>query len=154
MKPSKLEIINRKAKHDYFFDAEFDAGIILTGTEIKSIREGHAHINDAYCSFEKEGLMIRNMYIKEYKYGTYNNHEPRRKRQLLLKKTELKKLLKKVKEKGFSIIPYKLYLSERGYVKILIELARGKKSYDKRNSLREKDDERKLDRIKKQQENY
>ena len=109
-----IEIINRKAKFEYHFLAEFEAGIKLTGTEIKSIRNGEANLKDAYCLFKNGELWVKSMYIAEYKFGNQNNHETRRDRKLLLRKPELRKLERKVKEKGFSIVPYRMYISERG----------------------------------------
>ena len=149
-KPAKLEIVNNRAKYEYFFTATFEAGIILQGTEIQSIRLGHVNLRDAYCIFKKGELYIRSMYIKEYEFGTYANHEPRRMRKLLLRRSELKKLERRVKERGFTIVPYKLYLSERGLAKIEIALSQGKKSHDKRQSIKERDAKRDLARMKKQ----
>ena len=146
----KIEIINRKAKFEYHFLAEFEAGIILTGTEIKSMRLGEVNLKDAYCLIRDGEILIKSLFIAEYKYGNQNNHETRRDRKLLLRKTEIKKLDKKVKEKGFSIVPYKMYIGERGFAKITVALAQGKKSYDKRESLKQKDNKRELDRVKKQ----
>ena len=146
---SKIEITNRRASFEYHFEQEYEAGLALTGTEIKSLRAGNANINDAYCLFENGELWIRNMYIAEYEYGTDNNHEPRRNRKLLLRKTELRKLERRVKEKGFTIIPFRLFFSERGFAKLKIELASGKKSYDKRESIKQREDKRSLDRLKK-----
>jgi len=148
-KSSKVEITNRRAAFEYHFEQQYEAGIALTGTEIKSIRAGNTNINDAYCIFENGEMWVRNMYIAEYEYGTSNNHEPRRNRKLLLRKAELKKLDRRVREKGFTIIPYKLFLSERGFVKMIIQLASGKKSFDKRETIKARDDKRDLDRIKK-----
>lgn len=148
-KPRKVEIVNRKAKFEYHFLTEIEAGIILSGTEIKSIRANNANLKEAYCVFQNGELYIKGMHIAEYKYGTHNNHEPVRTRKLLVKKAELKKLERKVKEKGHTIVPYKLYISERGFAKVLIELAQGKKSYDKRESIKARDSKRDLDRIKK-----
>jgi len=148
-KNRKIEIVNRKAKFEYKFLSEFEAGIMLTGTEIKSIRAGEANLKEAYCLFLRGELFIRNMFIAEYKYGTHNNHEVRRDRKLLLKKQELKKLLRKVKEKGMTIVPYKLFISERGFAKIDIALATGKRQYDKRATMKDRDNKRELDRIKK-----
>lgn len=145
----KIEIVNRKASFEYHFLAEYEAGIMLTGTEIKSIREANANLKEAFCTFKSDGLYIRNMFIAEYKYGTIHNHETKRTRKLLLKKQELKKLQRKVKEKGLTIVPYKLYLSERGLAKLDIRLAQGKKSYDKRQSIKERDNKREMDRVKK-----
>lgn len=148
-KQKEIMIINRKAKHEFFFHSEYEAGLILTGTEIKSIRESSANIKEAYCFFLKGELWIRNMYIAEYKFGTYNNHEPRRPRKLLLTKRELKKLERRVSEKGFTVVPYKLYIGERGYAKLLVILASGKKKFDKRATMKERENKRDLDRIKK-----
>ena len=148
-KPKNLEIVNRRAKYEFHFINEYEAGIMLTGTEIKSIRLGHCNLSDAYCYFDKGELWIKSMYVKEYKFGTYSNHEPRRNRKLLLKKSELRKLEKKVKERGFSIIPYRLYLSERNLVKLEIALGQGKRAFDKRNAIKERENKRDLARIKK-----
>ncbi|HFA50342.1 MAG TPA: SsrA-binding protein SmpB [Bacteroidetes bacterium] len=143
------EIINRKAKYEYHFHSKYEAGIMLQGTEIKSIRNGHVSLSDAYCLFKGEELFLKSMYIKEYENGTYANHETRRDRKLLLHKKELKKLLRRVKEKGFSIVPYRVYFSDRNLVKVEIALAQGKKAYDKRESIKAKDNKRDLDRLKK-----
>ncbi|MEM6725957.1 MAG: SsrA-binding protein SmpB [Bacteroidota bacterium] len=144
-----VNIVNRKAKHEYFFDLVIEAGIVLQGTEIKSIRAGQAGIADAYCHFDNGELYVKNLYIGEYKFGTYNNHDPRRDRKLLLKRPELKKLERRVKEKGFTLVPFRLFISERGYAKLEVALARGKKSYDKRESIKDRDNKRQLDRLKK-----
>ncbi len=144
------EIVNRKAKFEYTFLQEFDAGIMLVGTEVKSLRSGNGNLSDAYCLFKNGELYIKSLYIGEYDHGNINNHEPRRDRKLLLKKTELKKLDKRVKEKGFTIIPYKIFFSERGLVKIQIVLGQGKKSYDKRDSIKDRDMKRDMDRMKKE----
>lgn len=148
-KKKEIEIVNRKAKFEYFFVEEMEAGIMLQGTEIKSIRAGNVNLNDAYCYFKDGELYIRSLYIKEYAFGTYDNHEPRRPRKLLLKKRQLKKLEKKVKEKGFTIVPYRVYMTERGFAKVEIALAQGKKSYDKRNSIKDKDMKRDMARMRK-----
>jgi SsrA-binding protein len=145
----KIEITNRRATYEYFFEAEFEAGIVLLGTEIKSIRDGNVNLNDAWCLFEKGELWIKNMYISEYEYGTDNNHTTRRDRKLLLRKPELKKLDKKVREKGHTIIPYKLFVTDRGFAKLKIELATGKKSFDKRSTIQARDEKRNLDRLRK-----
>lgn len=144
-----IEIKNRKAAFEFKFLQEYEAGIQLTGTEIKSIRAGNANLNDAFCFFKKGELFVKNMFVAEYELGTIYNHETRRLRKLLLKKTELKKLEKRVSEKGFSIVPYRLYISERGFVKLEIQLAQGKKAYDKRDSIKERDNKREMDRLKK-----
>lgn len=145
----QVNIINRRAKFEYYFKDTLEAGIKLTGTEVKSIRLNNAHLSDAYCYFKDGALYVKSMYIAEYENGTYNNHEPRRERKLLLKKRELKKLFKKKEEKGMTIIPYKLYFSERGYAKLQIALAEGKKQHDKRATIKERDNKRELDRLKK-----
>jgi len=143
------EIKNRKAKFEYNFLQGFEAGIMLKGTEVKSLRKGEGNLNDAYCHFTNGELFIKSMYIAEYTFGNVNNHETRRDRKLLLKKTELKKIEKRISEKGFTLVPYRVFFSERGHAKIELFLAQGKKSYDKRQSIKEKDSKRDLDRIKK-----
>lgn len=148
-KKKQVEIVNRRAEFEYHFLDTFEAGISLTGTEIKSLRGGNANINDAFCFFENGELYIKNMYIKEYAFATYFNHEARRTRKLLLRKLELRKLERRVKERGLTIVPYRLYFSERGFAKVEIALAQGKKSFDKRESIKEKDQRRDLDRMKK-----
>ena len=149
-KTKATEYLNKKASYEYFLTDHFEAGIQLQGTEIKSIRSGHVSLTDSYCAFDNPtALMVRNLYIKEYEFGTYDNHEPRRARKLLLKKQELKKILKKVKEKGNTIVPVKLFISERGFAKLVIALATGKKSHNKRDSIKDKDQKREMDRIKK-----
>ncbi len=145
----KVEITNRRAAYEYHFVQELEAGLVLTGTEIKSIRAGNVNLNDAYCVFENRELYVRNMFIAEYELGTDNNHEPRRVRKLLLRKPELRKLERRVKEKGFTIVPFKLTINERGFAKLTIELAGGKKSYDKRQTIKAREDKRDLDRMKK-----
>ncbi len=144
------ETVNKKARYEYQFIDNYEAGIQLLGTEIKSIRAGHVNLNDAYCLFKDGELTIRSLYIKEYAFGSHENHEARRTRKLLLKKKELQKLEKKVKERGFTIVPYRLYINERGFAKLEIALAQGKKAYDKRDSIKQKDQKRDLDRMKKQ----
>ncbi|MGE5382382.1 MAG: SsrA-binding protein SmpB [Omnitrophica WOR_2 bacterium] len=141
-----IAIRNKKASFEYFLTDEFTAGIILTGTEIKSIREGKANLTDSYCAFEGTELYIKNLHISEYKYGTYSNHEPKRDRKLLLNKRELRKLLTKTKEKGLTIIPTLLFINEDGLAKVNISVAKGKKHYDKRETLKTKDTQREIDR--------
>ena len=148
-KKKQIEFVNRKASFEYQFIDKYEAGIVLQGTEIKSIRNGAVNLKDSYCFFQKGELFVKSLFIGEYKYGTYANHETRRTRKLLLKKQELKKLEKKVKERGFTIVPYRLYISERGLAKLEIALAQGKRSYDKRESIKERDNKRDLDRLKK-----
>jgi SsrA-binding protein len=141
-----MEIKNRRSRFEYHISASFSAGIALTGTEVKSIRDGKAGLVDSYCYFFKEELYIKNMYIAEYKLGTHNNHDPRRLRKLLLNRSELKKLQTKVKERGFTIVPLRIFLSEKGLIKLEIALAQGKKTYDKRQSIKAKDLKREMDR--------
>lgn len=143
------QIVNRKAKFEYQFVRTYEAGIMLKGTEVKSIRKGETNMNDAYCLFVNGELIIKSLYIAEYDHGNINNHETRRDRKLLLKKAELKKIEAKAKEKGFAIVPYRIFLSERNLIKIEIATAQGKKSYDKSHSIKEKDAARDLERMKK-----
>ena len=145
---SKINIKNRKASFEYQFIATFVAGISLVGTEIKSIRNNKANISDAYCVFVDEELFVKKLHIDEYPNGGYLNHEPKRDRKLLLNRKELNKMLGKVKEKGNSIIPIRLFINEKGKAKLEIALAKGKKVYDKRESIKEKDQKRDMDRIK------
>ncbi|MDA0682702.1 MAG: SsrA-binding protein SmpB [Bacteroidetes bacterium] len=144
---SNINIKNRKASFEYQFIATFVAGISLVGTEIKSIRNNQANISDAYCVFMDEELYVKNLHIAEYPNGGYANHEPKRDRKLLLNKQELHKMLGKVKEKGNAVIPIRLFINESGKAKLEIALARGKKIYDKRESIKENDQKRDMDRI-------
>ena len=139
-------INNKKARFEYEILEKFNAGIVLQGSEIKSIRNGKASINEAYCAIENGELWIRNMHISIYTEATINNHEPLRLRKLLLKHQELKKITKKLKDVGISIIPLKVYVSEKGWAKMEIALAKGKKLFDKRESIKKKDVQRQLDR--------
>jgi len=148
-KQKKIEIINRKAKFEYSFIQEYEAGLMLKGTEVKSLRNGDGNLSDAYCLFVGNELYVKSMYIAEYHFGNINNHETRRDRKLLLRKPELKKIHRRVTEKGLTLVPYKLFFSERGFAKLVIQLAQGKKSFDKRQSIKEKDVQRDLDRIQK-----
>ena len=143
---NEITIKNKKARHEFFLMQEITAGIQLTGTEIKSIRAGKASIADAYCSFSGEELFVRAMHIAEYTYGTHYNHEPKRDRKLLLTKRELKKLKIKVNERGFTIIPVVLFINENGLAKLTIALAKGKHAYDKRETLKQQDIKREIDR--------
>ncbi|MDL2243053.1 SsrA-binding protein SmpB [Bacteroidales bacterium OttesenSCG-928-K03] len=143
-----IEIKNKKAEYQYYLMGEYTAGLVLTGTEIKSIRAGKANLTDAYCAFIGDELFVMNMHISEYKYGTHYNHEPKRKRKLLLNARELRKLRTQINEKGYTIIPVKLFINDKGLAKLLISLAKGKKLYDKRETLKEKDTERSLRRLK------
>mgnify|MGYP001250304798 CR=1 FL=1 len=143
-----INIKNRKASFEYQFIATFVAGISLLGTEIKSIRNNQANISDAYCIFVDRELYVKNLHISEYSNGGHTNHEPKRDRKLLIKKQEIHKILTKVKEKGNSIIPIRLFINESGRAKLEIALAKGKKIYDKRESIKEKDQKREVNRIK------
>ncbi len=143
---NNIQIKNKRATFDYELLETFTAGIVLTGTEIKSIRLGKASLVDTYCLVEKGELWVKNMYIAEYFYGTYNNHSARRDRKLLLNKKELKKIEGESKNTGFTIIPVRLFLNDRGLAKLVIAIAKGKKEYDKRDSLKERDDKREMDR--------
>ena len=144
-----INIKNRKTSHEYEFIDKYVAGIALKGTEIKSIRNSQVNMSDSYCVFILEELWIRNLHISEYINGGYINHEPKRERKLLLKRTELEKIHGKVKTKGVTIIPLRLFVNEKGKAKVEIAVAKAKKIFDKRESLKEKDNKRKLDRIKK-----
>lgn len=146
----KVNIKNKKAKFEYYFEVLLEAGIMLTGTEVKSIRLGKASLTEAYCRFKGDELFLHGMHIAEYTEGTYNNHDPVRVRKLLLHNRELKKFSKKVTEKGATIVPYRLYVSDKGIIKVEIALATGKKLYDKRSVMKDRDNKRDLDRIKKE----
>jgi SsrA-binding protein len=143
------EIVNRKAEYEYIFIKKYEAGIMLHGTEVKALREGLANLNDAYCYIKDEELYVKNMFIAEYSQGTYYNHDARRLRKLLLRAAELKTLARRVSEKGFTIVPYRIYFNERGLAKLEICLAQGKKAYDKRDAIKERENKREMDRLKK-----
>ena len=145
---SSINIKNRKASFEYQFISTFVAGISLLGTEIKSIRNNKANISDAHCLFLDNELYVKNLHIAEYPNGGYLNHEPKRDRKLLLTRKELNKIMTKVKEKGNSIIPIRLFINEKGIAKIEIVLAKGKKLYDKRESIKQKDYKRDIKRTK------
>lgn len=138
-KKSDIQIKNRRASFDYEFIETFQAGIVLTGTEIKSIRAGKASLVESYCYFSGNELYVKNMHVAEYWWGSWGQHDPKRDRKLLLTRKELGKLRRAVKEKGYTIIAVKLYIADNGYAKLLIALGRGKKEYDKRAAIREKD---------------
>ena len=151
---SKLNIINKKAKFEYTLMDQFSAGIVLTGTEIKSIRASKASISESFCEFNDSGeLFIINMFIDVYSFGNQFNHKTRNQRKLLLNKKELNKLFKQVKNTGLTIIPLKVFINEKGYAKVLISLAKGKKIYDKRQSIKNRENKIQLDRIKKKKNN-
>lgn len=143
---NNIQIKNKRATFDYELLETFTTGIVLTGTEIKSIRLGKASLVDTFCVVEKNGVWVRNMYIAEYFYGTYNNHSARRERKLLLNKKEIRKLETAAKNSGFTIIPVRMFINDRGLAKVVIAIAKGKKEYDKRQSLKERDDKREIDR--------
>jgi SsrA-binding protein len=148
-KETNVTIKNKKASFEYEFLDTYEAGIQLMGTEIKSIRDSKASIKEGYCVFKKGELYVKNIHISEYKEGSYNNHEPKRDRKLLLHKRELEKLSKKKNDVGLTIIPVRLYINSKGLAKIMIALAKGKKMHDKRESLKAKDDKRAMDRAMK-----
>ena len=139
---TEINIKNRKAEFEYHLITTFTAGIVLTGTEIKSIRAGKVNLTDSYCSFINGELWAHNIHISEYANGSYNNHEPKRDRKLLLNRKELKKLQSKLNDRGMTIIPTRMWINENGYAKLDIALARGKKMFDKRDSIKEKDQRR------------
>ena len=149
MNPKKINIKNRRATFDYEVIETFTAGIVLTGTEIKSIRSGHASLVDTYCYVSSLGeVWVKNMNIAQYFYGSYNNHEARRDRKLLLTKREITKLIKAANDTGNTIIPLRLFINDRGLAKLVIAIARGKKAYDKLQSIRERDDKSAFARLK------
>lgn len=146
MEKNQIHIVNRRANFEYHLVNKYTAGIVLTGTEIKSIRDGHVNITDAFCFIKDGELFIRNMHISIWKQGSYYNHDPLRVRKLLLKRSELKKIKAKAIEKGFTIIATKLFLSETGYAKIEIAVAQGKKNFDKREDIKKRDISREMAR--------
>ncbi|WP_423148004.1 SsrA-binding protein SmpB [Rubrolithibacter danxiaensis] len=149
MSDKNLNIRNKKAYFEYHILDKYTAGIKLLGTEIKSIRDGKANINDAFCTILDDQLYVRNMHIAEYSHGSFYNHEAKRDRILLLTKKELKKLKDKSEEKGFTIVPLQLFISERGFAKLEIGLAQGKKAFDKRDTIKERESKIELDRAMK-----
>ena len=146
LKRGPINIKNKRASFEYEFIDEFTAGIVLTGTEIKSIREGKASLVDTYCYFVNNELWVKNMHIAQYALGSYNNHVERRERKLLLTKRELRSLQEDTKAPGLTIVPTRLFINEKGLAKLDIALARGKKSYDKRQSMKDKEDKRDIAR--------
>lgn len=144
---ANILIKNKRASFDYELMDFFTAGVVLTGTEIKSIRAGKASLTDSYCLMIKDELWAKGIQISEYFFGTYNNHNPRRDRKLLLTKKELRKLTRLTKETGFTIVPTKLFINEKGLAKLEVAVAKGKKEYDKRQTIKEKDDKREMDRF-------
>lgn len=147
MKFKEVNIKNRRATFDYAIGDTFTAGLVLTGTEIKSIRQGKASLVDTFCYVNNGEVWIKNMYIAEYFYGTYNNHSERRDRKLLLNKKEIRQIEKNGKESGFTIVPLRLFINDQGYAKLVIGIGRGKKEYDKRQSIKEREDNRSMARF-------
>ena len=143
---NSINIKNKRAEHEYFLMDRIIAGIVLTGTEIKSIRNGKASLAESYCTFKEDELFVVGMHIAEYDKGTYNNHDPKRDRKLLLTARELRKLKTKVQEKGLTIIPVLLFINDKGLAKLDIALARGKHYYDKRETLKTKDSKRDIEK--------
>lgn len=149
MKQNQINIKNKRASFDYEIGDTYTAGLVLTGTEIKSIRHGKASLADTYCIVENDEIWAKGIHIAEYSFGSYNNHMPKRDRKLLLTRKEIVKIKKAADDPGYTIVPLRMFISEKGYAKLVIGIARGKKQYDKRQSLREKDDKRMLDRMMK-----
>ena len=141
-----MEIKNRSASYEYFIEDKFDAGMVLTGTEVKAIRDGRVSFNDSYCLMDRGELYVKGLHISPYEFGSYANHNPTRERKLLLKSKELNKIQLKLKEKGYTIIPLSIYFNERGYAKMKIGLGKGKKLHDKRESIKERETEREIKR--------
>jgi SsrA-binding protein len=142
----QIRIKNKKAWYEYLLLEEFTAGIVLTGTEIKSIRDGKVNLTDSYCTFSGDELFVVNMHIAEYKYGNQFNHEPKRARKLLLKQRELRKIHGKAKDKGVTVVPTELFVNDKGLAKLTLYIAKGKKTYDKRETLKNKDQKREIER--------
>jgi SsrA-binding protein len=142
----KMEIKNRSAYYEYYIDDKYVAGMVLTGTEVKSLRAGRASFNDSYCLINKGELWIKSLHIAEYSHGTVNNHDPLRERKLLLQKREIKKIENKLKEKGHTIVPLRIFFTDKNLLKIEIGLGKGKKLYDKRESIKQKDVDREMKR--------
>jgi len=141
------EIKNRSAFHEYFFDNKYVAGIVLTGTEVKSLREGKASFNDSYCIIHKGEIWIKSLHIAEYSHGTVNNHDPVRERKLLLQKREIRKIEAKLKEQGYTLIPLLIFFNEKNLIKVEIGLGKGKKLHDKRETIKKRDVEREMKRF-------
>jgi SsrA-binding protein len=141
-----MDIKNKSAGFEYFIEDKYDAGMILTGTEVKALRDGTASFNDSYCLLDKGALSIKGLHISPYKFGSYANHNPLRERKLLLNKKELLKIAQKIKEKGFTIIPLRIYFNENGYAKIQIGLGKGKKVHDKRDAIKQRESDREIKR--------
>ena len=142
-----MEIKNRSAFHEYFFDNKYVAGVVLTGTEVKSLREGKASFNDSYCIIHKGEMWLKSLHIAEYSHGTVNNHDPVRDRKLLLEKREINKIEGKLKEKGYTLIPLRIFFNEKNLIKVEIGLGKGKKLHDKRETIKNRDVEREMKRF-------
>ena len=147
MNPKEINIKNKRATYDYAISDTFTAGLVLTGTEIKALRQGKASLADTFCYVDNGEVWVKNMYIAEYFYGTYNNHSTRRDRKLLLNRKEIAKIEKSGKEAGYTIVPLRLFISQKGYAKMVIGVGRGKKEYDKRQSIKEREDKRTIARM-------
>lgn len=141
------ELKNRQAYHEYFIDAKYEAGMVLLGTEVKSLREGKASFNDSYCLIHHGEVWLKSLHIAQYSHGTVNNHDPLRDRKLLLQKREINKIAAKLKEKGYTLVPLRIWFNEKGLAKAEIGLAKGKKLHDKRESIKQKDVEREMKRF-------
>jgi len=146
---AKIIAVNRKARHDYFIEDEFEAGMVLQGTEVKSMRLGRVNLKDSYARIADGEVFVHQLHISPYPFAHYNNHDPLRPRKLLLHKFEIKRLYGKVNEKGLALIPLKVYF-QKGKVKMTIALARGKRKYDKREAIRQRDEKRELDRARRE----
>ncbi|OQP54452.1 SsrA-binding protein SmpB [Niastella populi] len=140
------DLKNRSAYHDYFIEDKYDAGMVLLGTEVKSLRDSRVSFNDSFCFFNKGELWIRSLHIAQYSHGTVNNHDPVRDRKLLLQRRELRKMEAKIKEKGYTIVPLRIFFNEKGLVKLEIGLGKGKKQYDKRETIKQRDTDREMKR--------
>ena len=147
MKANQVNIKNKKARFNYEIGDTFTSGMVLTGTEIKSIREGKASLTDAYCVVDNGEVWVKGMHVSEYFYGSYNNHSVKRDRKLLLNKKEIAKIAKAAAEPGYTIVPLRIFISDKGYAKLVIGIGRGKKQYDKRQSIKEREDKRNMDRF-------
>lgn len=147
--PMKVITVNRRARHEYAVLETFEAGMALVGTEVKSLREGKVNISDAYARVEDGEVYLMNLHISPYSQGNRDNHDPRRKRKLLLTAREIKKLTGRIEERGLTLVPLRIYFSDRGLAKVELALARGKRSYDKRKAIRERESKRELDRARK-----
>ena len=138
------EIRNRQAYYDFFIEDKYDAGMVLTGTEVKSLRAGRASFNDSYCYFHRGEMWVKSLHIAEYSHGTSSNHDPLRERKLLLNKKELRKIESKIKEKGITVVPLRIFFSEKGIAKMELGLGKGKKIFDKRDTIKQRDNEREM----------